>query len=133
MVKVSRLVGGRFVDGGRNVLTGLDCWGLVMEVYKMCGTKVPDFAVGAFDFAVINALMDEAVGSGDWEEVVKPVDNDAPLVVLMRMHPGLITHAGVYIGGNRIIHTMKMTGIILSRMDSLQSRITGYYRYVDSN
>ncbi len=129
MVKVSGLVGGRFVDRGRKVQTGLDCWGLVMEVYRLCGITIPDFSAGAFDYAAINALMDEAVGSQKWERVDDPRDSDAPLVALMRMHPKLITHAGVYVGGNRIIHTMKMTGVIMSRVDGLRSRITGYYRY----
>ena len=133
MVKVKDLVGGKFVSGGRSVQAGMDCWGLVMEVYRRYGAVVPDFSVGAFDYAIINALMDEAVGSSVWEKVDRPYDKDAPLVVLMRMHPKLITHAGLYVGGNRIIHTMKMTGVILSRIDGLKSRITGYYRYDKNN
>ena len=133
MVKVRDLIGGRFVSGGRDIKTGMDCWGLVMEVYKRNGITIPDFSVGAFDYAVINALMDEAVGSLVWERVGTPVSTDAPLVVLMRMHPKLITHAGVYVGGNRIIHTMRMTGVIMSRVDGLKSRITGYYRYAENN
>jgi len=133
MVKIKDLIGGRFVNGGRSVRAGMDCWGLVMEVYRRYGIAIPDFTVGAFDYVVINALMDEAVESQKWEEVGKPAIGDVPLVVLMRMHPTLITHAGVYVGGNRIIHTMKMTGVIMSRVDGLKSRIEGYYRYVPDN
>jgi len=133
MAKLDNLIGKQFVDGGRNVDTGLDCWGLVMEVFKRYKAPVPDFTVDAFACQAINALAGEAVESRKWEEVYRPADKDAPLVVLMRMHPTLITHAGVYIGGNRIIHTTKGTGVILSRVDALKSRIAGYYRYVQDN
>ncbi len=129
MVKVVKLVGGKFVDGGRDVSTGLDCWGLVMEVCRRYGVTMPDFTVGAFDYAAINKLANKARGSGVWEEVIRPEDKDAPLVVLMRIHSGLITHAGVFIGKRRIIHTMKMTGVIISWVNGLKSRIVGYYRY----
>ncbi len=129
MVKISDLIGGRFVNGGRSVVKGLDCWGLVMEVFRRYGITIPDFTVDAFAYQTINALAGEAVETRKWEEVYKPKDKDAPLVVLMRMHPKLITHAGVFLGDNRIIHTMKSTGIITSKTtSSLQSRITGYYR-----
>ncbi len=128
MPKLSTLIGKGFVDGGRDVDTGLDCWGLVMEVFRRYSLTCPDFTVDAFAFQAIDLLADEAIESRKWEEVYRPADEDAPLVVLMRMHPTLITHAGVYIGGNRIIHTMKSTGVIISRVDALKTRITGYYR-----
>ena len=131
--KLDDLIGKRFVNGGRKPVTGLDCWGLVMEVYRRYGISIPDFTVDAFAFQAIDVLAGKAVESRVWERVHEFRDKDAPLVVLMRMHPKLITHVGVYIGHNRIIHTMKMTGIITSRASALKSRIVGYYRYVKDN
>ena len=128
MVNVSQLVGTKFVDGGRDVNKGLDCWGLVMEVFKRYGVELPDFTVDAFAFVMIDRLANKAMGSPSWEEVHYPESEDAPLVVLMKMHPELITHAGVYIGDNRIMHTMKGTNAITSRASSLKTRIVGYYR-----
>ena len=64
----------------------------------------------------------------EWEEVYRPIDDNAPLVVLMKLHPTLATHAGVYIGNNRILHTTKGTGAIVTRVDALPNRIVGYYR-----
>lgn len=127
-VDVKDLIGRKFVNGGRDVIKGLDCWGLVMEVFKRYGIEIPDFTVDAFSYAAVDALTKKAKGSHLWEEVYTPWDKEAPLVVLMRMHPKLITHAGVFIGDNRIIHTMASTGTITSRMDVLANRITGYYR-----
>ena len=128
MVKLNDLVGKRFVNGGRITATGLDCWGLVMEVFKRFGHTIPDFVVDAFAVHAIDALAGEAADSRIWEEVYEPYDRDIPLVALMRMHPKLITHAGVFIGNNRIMHTTASTGVIISRVDALKSRITGYYR-----
>ena len=132
-IKVGDLVGRKFVEGGRSLDTGLDCWGLVMEVYKRYGVRIPDFVIDTFAFRAVDALVGEEIETRRWEEVYTPADKDVPLVVLMRMHPVLITHAGVFIGHNKVIHTMKGTGVILSKASALQSRIAGYYRYVPGN
>ena len=131
--KWAGLVGVPFVNGGRNAITGLDCWGLVLEVFERYGAPVPDFAVDSFAYHIIDALAGEAVESRKWEEVYRPLDEDAPLVVLMRMHPILITHAGVLIQRDKIIHTTAGTGVIMSKASALKSRIAGYYRYVKDN
>jgi len=122
------LIGRPFVHSGRDVDTGMDCWGLVMEVFRRYGVAVPDFVVDSFAFRVINQLAGKEVGKRTWEEVYSPTDKDVPLVVLMRMHPVYITHAGVYVGNKRIIHTMKNSGVVVSKVATLQSRIAGYYR-----
>lgn len=128
MVKVDDLVGVPFVNKGRDVAIGLDCWGLVMEVFRRYGVELPDFVVDAFAFKTIDVLIGEATTSQSWEEVYKPCDGDVPLVVLMRIHPILITHAGVYIGNNKIIHTIGNTNTVISKVGLLGNRIVGYYR-----
>jgi len=133
MVNLRDLIGGRFVNGGRSVSTGMDCWGLVMEVFRRYGMGVPDFTVDAFAFRNINKLAVRSMEATVWEEVRNPQQEDLPLVVLMRMHPEFITHAGVLIDINRIIHTTKGTGVITSRATALKSRIIGYYKYVKDN
>lgn len=133
MAKLGHLIGTRFVNGGRDRRTGLDCWGLVMEVYRYYGIELPDFVVDAFAFQAIDVLAGKATEEREWEEIYYPKDENAPLVVLMRMHPQYITHAGVYLGYNRIIHTTKSTNAIFTRVDAIKGRIAGYYRYVDHN
>ena len=125
---VKDLVGITFINGGRDIKIGVDCWGLVMEVCKRYGIDVPDFTIDSFAFEKINILAGKEVRSRKWERVHQVDNTTAPLVVLMRMHPIHITHAGVYIGNNKIIHTMKGTGVIISRADALKTRIVGYYR-----
>lgn len=125
---INTLVGTPFMNGGRDVKIGLDCWGLVIEVYKRYGSPCPDFTVDSFAFKAIDALANQETETKIWEEVHNPHEGDEPLVVLMRMHPRLITHAGVFVGGNRIIHTTKSTNAVISRVNVLKSHITGYYR-----
>lgn len=133
MVRLGDLIGKRFVNGGRDVRRGMDCWGLVMEVFKRYGITIPDFIVGAFSYEEINKLTEENAVLHTWKSIFTPKDTDAPLVVLMRMHPKFITHAGVFLGNNKIIHTTAGTGVITSRADALERRIVGYYKYVTSN
>ena len=132
MVSIKDLISIPFVSGGRSISSGFDCWGLVMEVYRRCGIKLPDFHIDSFAFKAIDALANKTIQEQEWESV-SPWRGKFPLVVLMRMHPKLITHAGVLIKNNRIIHTTKSTGCIISRAQALQSRIEGYYRYVPGN
>ena len=99
-----------------------------MEVFRRYGIVLPDFVVDAFAFRAIDVLIGEATTSNTWEEVYQPCDGDVPLVVLMRVHPILITHAGVFIGNNRIIHTMENTNTVISRIGLLSNHIVGYYR-----
>jgi len=132
--KIHDLVGKRFVNGGRDAIKGFDCWGLVMEVFRRYGITIPDFTIDAFSYQDIDKVTNYQMMSKQWKEVKRPFyDNGVPLVVLMRMHPKYIAHVGAYIGNDKIIHTMKATGVIISRASSLRNRIVGYYRYVDSN
>ncbi len=125
---VSDLIGRVFVNRGRELETGLDCWGLVMEVLGRYGIDIPDYTVDAFAFKRISELAGEAVESRTWEEVHWPVEKDAPLVVLMMMAPGYVTHAGVYLGDGKIMHTMEKTGVVVSTVKRLERVITGYYK-----
>ena len=99
-----------------------------MEVFKRYGVELPDFVENAFAFRAIDTLMGEAVISRSWEEVYRPQDKDVPLVVLMRIHPHLITHAGVFLGDGRVIHTKADVNAVLSKVSTLGNCIVGYYR-----
>ena len=125
------LIGKPFVSGGRDLHTGMDCWGLIMEVYNRRGINLPDFKVDSKAFALINSIIDGEIGTGAWEEVEQP--GDELLVVLMRIHPKYVTHVGAYLGDGRIIHTMENTGVVISRATALRNMIVGYYRFVDDN
>jgi len=133
MDKVRDLVGRPFVARGRHPVTGMDCWGLVREVYRRYGMEVPDFSIAPNAFHAVDMTMRKEAGRTNWVRVEEPKETDAPLVVLMRLHPGLVTHAGVWIGHGRIIHALEGAGVVVSRVGMLKSRIVGYYRYGANN
>ena len=128
MADINALIGVPFVSAGRSPSLGMDCWGLAMEVFKRFGIRLPDFTVDAFAFKQIDELVHEAIGHPAWEKVASPVNSDVPLVVLMKMHPVYVTHAGVLIKDGRVIHTMEDTGVIISKVSTLRKTIEGYYR-----
>lgn len=130
---VKDLVGRKFVNKGRDINKGVDCWGLVIEVFKRYGMDIPDFDVNAFSYEDIQDLVNKELKTRGWIEVENPDERDIPLVVLMRMHPSLVTHAGVLIGRNRVMHTTKATGVVISKAHLLKRIIAGYYKYVDHN
>ena len=128
MVDVHDLLGVKFVNGGRDVGMGLDCWGLTMEIYRRHGVELPDFTVDAFACQIINQMAWEEIQSRKWEQVEEPKNGGVPLVVLMRIHPRYANHVGVYIGKGRIMHTRQDTGAIISKCSELRSHIEGFYQ-----
>ena len=113
---VNDLVGVKYIKGGRNPLYGLDCWGLVMEVYKRYGIVLPDMQL----------TLDTC-----WKQVMVPIS--VPLVVLISLHPIYLNHAGVFVGRGRILHTTEKTNAVIVHISSLGNRIKGYYKYVQDN
>ncbi len=115
-----------FKDYGRN-LSGLDCWGLAIEVFKKYGIELPDFRVGSGDEFNINALA--VMKMRTWPKVENPQNSDIPLIAAIRNNPKMVTHVGVYIGDGKVIHIMKKTGVIIQRIEPfLKPRIAGFFR-----
>lgn len=130
-VLLGDIIGSPFVNKGRDVLNGLDCWGLVMEVFRRYGIELPDFTIDHFAYAKIDELAENTIETHKWEVMHHVTDKDVPLVVLMRVHPKYITHAGVYVGKGKIIHTMEKTGGVISKASTLRNQIIGYYRFAE--
>ena len=130
---IAHVIGTPFSNKGRNIATGLDCWGLVMYVFGLHGVVLPDFNADAFQYAENDKRVIESLQEGKWEAVKYDPESDEPLVVVMKMHPKYIAHVGVYAGDGRILHTTAGTGAILSKVTALQRRIVGFYRHVDNN
>ena len=104
-----------------------------MYVFGLYGVALPDFDADAFQYAENDKTVTEGTQSRKWEIVWYDVASDEPLVVVLKMHPKYIAHVGVYVGDGRILHTTEGTGAVLSKITTLQRRIVGFYRYVDSN
>lgn len=130
MMTVSDLIGVPFVSRGRDPETGLDCWGLVMEVSMRYGKKIPDFYVDAYDSRRIGVIHD--IVQSDWVRVPQA---EPGAVVGMKLDreclPDVVQHYGVCLDRKRFIHTLKDTGVIISRLDHrfFKQHIEGFYQW----
>lgn len=120
------LLGIPFVDRGRGP-DGLDCWGLVLEIFRRCGIKLPDYQICCTDMFGINSKVDEE--RGGWV-ACDPAALPVPALVVMRFNsPQFINHVGTYIGSGRFIHTAEKMGVNVDRVDHIYWRrhIEGFY------
>ena len=130
MIQINDLIGVPFVSRGRDPKTGLDCWGLVMEVSKRFGKNIPDFFVDAYDSKQIGVIHDFV--KSDW--VCIPTA-EAGAVVGLKLDrvcmPDVVQHYGVCLDRKRFIHTLKDMGVIISRLDHrfFNKHIEGFYQW----
>lgn len=121
------LIGIPFVDGGRDPRQGLDCWGLVLEIFRRCDIVLPDYRIGCMEASRIDGAI--ADGRELWTRQ-DPSDPPVPSLVVIRFNQAtLCNHTGVYIGAGRFIHTRRKIGVNIDRIDSPAWRkvIEGYY------
>lgn len=124
-VKILDLVGVPFKDGGRDI-NGLDCWGLVREIYKRFGYDFPVYEISCYDN--INVTQEMERNREFWIKNYPP-NIPVPCVVAFKISSPMVNHVGVYLGDNYFIHTRELTGTVIERIDSpiWRHRIEGYY------
>lgn len=123
MIKVSDLIGTKFVYGGRQPGVALDCYGLLMELYRRAfGIELPDYTSPSSGKEV-SAMMRGQL------HLWKRVEELEPGVVLF-MVLGKYTHVAMYLGEDEFIHTSEATGgVCRERLSTWINRIEGLYRY----
>lgn len=105
-----------FLKGGRDRTQGLDCWGMVMEVFRGIGVHVPELGVTMDHPASVDALVEaQTQVLPTWEEVPEPRPEEFTLVLLR--NGKYWNHAGVHLPDGRVIHTTEATGPVVERMD----------------
>ena len=109
MMDFTDLIGTPFANHGRDVKQGLDCYGVVREVYRRYGYDVPEY-------------------DADYKE-----EPAAPCLVAIRFGSpdGVVNHTAVYIGGGMFIHARERIGVCIDRISSPAWRrvIVGFYQY----
>lgn len=134
MIEYADLIGTPFANRGRSLETGVDCYGLVMEVYKRFGHIIPEYTA---DYDNVEAVNDLIVGKTAIKSNWRPADpNNPPVPCLMAIRfgvpKGVVNHTGVYIGNGKFIHIRENTGVCVDRVNSAAWRkvIEGYYEFV---
>jgi cell wall-associated NlpC family hydrolase len=123
-------IGIPYQDKGRDPAQGLDCWGLVRWFYENeKGIELPSYtdrASGGTDRHGVAAVVLEEI-SRKWHPTRQPEEGDA---VVLRVG-GRPFHVGVFLAGNRLLHTLNQHGSVIEPLDGPKwaPRIEGYYRY----
>ena len=123
MISCGDLIGVPFRYGGRDPGEALDCYGLLIELYRRAyQIELPDYT-SPTSAGEISALMRGQL------HLWQPVDDVEPGVVLF-MRLGRFTHVAMYLGDDEFIHTSEITGgVCRERLSNWINRIEGLYRY----
>lgn len=122
-----------FRDGGRD-MKGLDCWGLIREVYSdQLGIELPSYGeISAHDMRKIAERMAGDTAEGEvWRPIKTPEAFD--VVVMSWAQHKIIAHVGVMIDAKRLLHIEPGTypAIVQAKHPFVARRIRGYFRHRD--
>ena len=131
MINFKRYIGIPFLDTGRTK-EGADCWGLIKLIYKeTIDVDIPEYYISCDDVTCIAETVDRDLKT-KWERQVNPEPLDVVTFKgLVEGMPFLITHVGIYIGDNKLIHAVRDNTSAAVRTDRgfWAGRIEGFYRW----
>jgi cell wall-associated NlpC family hydrolase len=126
---LANLIGVPFVDGGRDYLEGLDCWGMLLEVYSRNGITLPDYKIIAFDSPSIFKNMEET--KQYWLPVSEPEYLTVVSFAIDPHYPTFTQHFGVCLNERKFIHTRLKTGGVVEDINApfWSKKRTGYWKW----
>lgn len=121
------LLGTQYVNNGRSVTAdgGLDCWGLVCEVYrKSLSVNLPSFLIS--DGALRRIEFDRQAES-NWRQLSSPT----PFAVVLYRLPDGLYHCGVVLPDCRRFMHCRAPCVAIEALDAIPWRrlLKGYYEY----
>lgn len=125
---IAKYVGIPFENRGCS-FNGCDCYGLIVLIYKNeLGIEIPSFQI---DHTKTKTVLEEYKKQviGNWVKVDEPELYDGIAMAEDPMHPSLVQHFGMYIGGGKIIHSTSKTGVIIDSIENIKASIKGIYRW----
>lgn len=133
-INYADLIGVKFKNRGRDITSGVDCYGLVMEVYKRCGVELPEYTADFDNMDKINSIFSGCIDcGGNWKKIDLS-SLKAPCLIAIRFGspPGVVNHAGCYIGNGKFIHIRENIGVCIDNINSPAWRkvIVGFYEYI---
>lgn len=116
------LIGIQFALGGSNPALGLNCYGLVREVYRGLQIELPERQETALD----GELAREAAGN-DWTRLDEP----QPYAVALIRSTGNLSryHLAVVTPELTLLHSLPKKGVVVSPVSDYSPQITGFFRY----
>ena len=108
-------------------MNGLDCYGLIMSIYKDMGYDLFDISQNynaGWSFEGKNFFYENYYKEWDIVENPEPLD-----IVLFHNGMGIANHGGVFLSTNKIIQSCQ-AGVVIARLynQNIKNRIEGFYR-----
>ena len=133
-IDYSDLIGVPFKNRGRDVQSGLDCYGLVMEVFKRFGKVIPEYHEDFNNIEKVNALITSKTAiESDWAKVDR-MEMPVPCLIAIRfgVPAGIVNHTACYIGNGKFIHIRENIGVCIDNINSpaWSKVIEGCYEFV---
>lgn len=127
----SDLIGTPFLHRGRDPAVGLDCYGLLVLLYRQrWNIALPHYATDGSRRHVAEAAgMIAADAAANWIELGPGVEQPGDVVLLRRY--GRPLHIGIVLGPGRMVHADEPAGVSMPRYDGVLwcSRIHAFYRH----
>lgn len=120
---INDLIGVKYKPHGRN-LDGIDCYGLIIEVYKRLGVTLQDIEYEETDIKS-NAYIDEVMRK---TLPVEKIDKPEKYCIVELKVAGFPSHVGIYIGKGELLHADRKQGVVIEQLQRWENRIAGYYR-----
>jgi len=123
MINVKDLVGIPYKDHGRDS-SGMDCYGLVIEVLRRAGISVPDVFYSDTDIKTNITTMKILESAIPNTKLEKPED----LAVVEILVMGQPSHVGVCLGDGTFIHALEKVGVVIEPLYRYRHKTRGFYR-----
>lgn len=119
------LIGVQYKKSGRDK-SGMDCYGLVKELYDRMGRNLPDYATPD-ETSLIQQLISEERDKS-FEELKEPKEG---CIALFRIPPYTL-HMGIVLkGGEKFIHILENRNVAIEKLNHRiwSKLLIGYYEW----
>lgn len=124
---VDQLIGTPYRCGGRDPVSGLDCWGVVVAVRRRLGLPVEDVLGYPEDWSAKGqGHLDREVVRGPWDRIAEPGPGDVALYATRR--DGIADHAGIVIDRTWGAQQRRGTALHRYRLEAMRPFLVGYFR-----
>lgn len=114
------LIGIQYKKKGRDPLSGLDCYGLLIEAFKRAGKTIPEYDSPDSSTGIV-ALINSEIRL--WKKIEEPQQGAAALYRV----PGLL-HCAYLLTKDLLLHSWEpAAGVLVEPREEWDKRLIGYY------
>jgi cell wall-associated NlpC family hydrolase len=135
VIEIEDMIGKPFKEGGRDLNTGVDCFGVLIECHRRLGKEITDFRSPKFHHEMEEALNNNKTAwTPHWEKseagVYAPLAICTPGRSLQLTIKGTACHVGFIYKPGWMVHAWEETnGVTAERIEFWKKRIVGVYEF----